>query len=167
MEDLSYESLWQAVYKEKKTNEIQTIPKTFYDDIEKYIEKLGKGENEETSETKQNAIKLLEGLFEKRKQKILIYIAHNKSLPQPMPPAEQKFYELVSEDCNKTTLDGYKSSTEQKITSLRVNKDIPEIILPSGKKIGPYKAGDKVNTDNMEDISFLKSTEICIDGQER
>ncbi len=166
MNEQLYESLCQAVYKEKKSNELQLITKTFYSDIETYINDLKDGTEPAPAETKQNASKLLEELFEKRKQKILIYIAHNKSLPQSVPAIEQKFFELVSEDYRKITLDGYKSVAQQGITNLYVNKDIPEILLPSGRKIGPYKTGDIIGMENAEDINFLKSTAICKDKTE-
>jgi DNA replication initiation complex subunit (GINS family) len=166
MEDISYESLWQVVYKEKKSNELQAVPKTFYDDILKYIERQENQQNGEANETKQNAERLLNDLFERRKQKILIYIAHNKSLPQPTIPAEQKFYELVLDDYKKTTLDGYKKEDRPGKTNLYINKDIPEILLPSGSKIGPHKAGDKIEVSDDEDVEFLKSTQTCISKTE-
>ena len=161
MEDFTYESLWQAVYKEKKTNELQILSRTFYQDVKKYIGTL-KGTNAgEADETKLNAIRLLEELFGKRKQKILIYVAHNKTLPEPTVPLELSFYEKVRKEYGEATVDGFEEAMPHK-EELYVNKDFPEIILPSGTRIGPYKKGDRLELENEEDTNFLKSTEICV-----
>ncbi|MGC8478405.1 MAG: hypothetical protein ACP5NE_00545 [Candidatus Micrarchaeia archaeon] len=156
-ENLSYEILWQASYKEKKTNELQTLPKTFYEDINAYLISL-KGDEE--LETKRNAQKLLSELIEKRKQKILIYIAYNKPLPQPSIEIEQEFYEKVSTIFKAEVFDK-TAAKHAKEETLNVVKDIPELLLPSGKRIGPLKKGDLLPVVDKEDAEFLKAAAIC------
>jgi DNA replication initiation complex subunit (GINS family) len=157
--DIAYEGLWQAAYKEKKTNELQILPKTFYSDMISYINSLK--DDEETREVKSNAFKLLEDLFDRRKQKILIYIAHNKPLPQPIIEAEQDFYDTVLNIYKSKNLDHGIMPKVVNEETLSVVKDIPEIMLPSGTKIGPLKKGDRVPVSDTEDIEFLKSASIC------
>ncbi len=158
-EDLAYESLWQAAYKEKKTNELQTLPKTFYFDANSYINSLK--ENDDDSETKRNAQKLLNELVEKRKQKILIYVAYNKSLPQPSIGEEQEFYEKVLATYKSQNFGQKEATAEKEEELLNVVKDVPEILLPSGKKLGPLKKGDVLPVQDKDDAEFLKSIAIC------
>ncbi|MEM3227901.1 MAG: hypothetical protein QXK65_03070 [Candidatus Micrarchaeaceae archaeon] len=158
-QDLRYESLWQAAYKEKKSNELQILPKTFYRDMWDYIKSL-KGTSEDPEITS-NASKLLEELFERRKQKILIYVAYNKLLPQPVIDSEQKFYESILEKYKSEKLEQTVAASKLIEERLNVIKDIPEILLPSGKKIGPLKKGESIFAENEEDKEFLKTAEIC------
>ncbi len=100
-------------------------------------------------------------IYERRKQKILIYVAYKKQLPQPAIQAEQQFYNTLIETTNNNKLDMQRPKEGGKQT-LQTLQALPEIILPSGKKIGPLEKDQTVVIDaDEEDIKFLVSNTIC------
>lgn len=162
-ETLSYDYLWQACQKEKQTNQLLLVPKTFYEDIIEYINSLpAPGPGEADSGMKANSIKLLNEIFERRKQKILLYVAYNKQLPQPISNLELEFYNRLTEVARATKLE-HQSIRKSNGTALRSLKDIPEIILPSGNKVGPLKKDQvlEMKKDTDSDIEFLTKNMIC------
>ena len=79
--EISYDLLWQLVQKEKQTNELQLLPKTFFSDTIKLLESMDKKDmTEEETNTKKNTTKLIFEIYERRKQKLLIYVAYKKHL---------------------------------------------------------------------------------------
>ncbi|MCL4383668.1 MAG: hypothetical protein M1168_01945 [Candidatus Marsarchaeota archaeon] len=160
--NISYETIWQIYYKEKQTNELQLLPKTFYEDIDEFIKTFEKNQNNiENIDIKQNISSLVTKIFEKRKQKILIYSAYNKSLPQPIPDPESNFYNKIYELKKIYVLDVPEQN--QKI-QLKIIAELPEIILPSGQKLGPLNKNEiiKINSSESEDINYLINNSICI-----
>ncbi|MCL4381274.1 MAG: hypothetical protein M1331_00210 [Candidatus Marsarchaeota archaeon] len=168
---ISYETVWQILHKEKQTNELQLIPNTFYNDAERFIKNNIKSnatlndangsEFENKLNTKENIMFLLNKIFEKRKQKLLIYIAFNKPMPQPLPEIEMSFYNRLNELKKEFTL-----NIEEKAQGifLKVVSDIPSILLPSGGKIGPLQKDQIINIKEKEseDINFLINNSICV-----
>ncbi|MCL5117451.1 MAG: hypothetical protein M1124_01310 [Candidatus Marsarchaeota archaeon] len=169
--NISYETIWQILHKEKQTNELQLIPNTFYNDVEHFI-KISKSDininnvdndNSENDKlnTKENIVFLLNKIFEKRKQKLLIYVAFNKQMPQPLPEIEISFYNRLNELKKEFTL-----NLEEKAQGifLKVISDIPSIRLPSGGKIGPLQKDEIINIKEKEseDINFLINNSICV-----
>jgi len=155
-ETVSYDYLLQAYEKEKQTNQLLLIPKTFYEDSVEFIEKT-------TSTNKalaENYAKLLNDLFEKRKQKILLYVAYGKQLPQPISNSETEFYNKILQSVKEEKLDlaAKKDNGKPALKSLR---DIPEIILPSGKKVGPLNKDKIVMIDEEQDMNYLVENKIC------
>ena len=158
--DISYDLLWQLVQKEKQTNELQLLPKTFYTDATKLLESLDKKDmTEEEAAIKKNTTKLLLEIYERRKQKLLIYVAYKKKLPQPAIQAEQELYDKLVDIVNKEKINLSTPKSGQSLVSLQ---KIPEIILPSGKRIGPFEKDQIVNVQaDDEDVKFLISNAIC------
>jgi len=158
--DISYDLLWQLVQKEKQTNELQILPKTFYTDATKLLESLDKKDmTEEEAAIKKNTTKLLLEIYERRKQKLLIYVAYKKKLPQPAIQAEQELYDKLVDIVNKEKINLSTPKSGQSLVSLQ---KIPEIILPSGKRIGPFEKDQIVNVQaDDEDVKFLISNAIC------
>jgi len=67
-----YDTLWQVTQKEKQVNELQLLPKTFYDEVTNFIKSFeAKDLSEEDMNLKKNAIRLLGELQERRKQRYL------------------------------------------------------------------------------------------------
>jgi hypothetical protein len=157
---ITYDYLWETFQKEKATNQLLPISRTFYTDALFYINGLsGKGESE--SATKANSTSILNNLFEKRRQKILIYIAYGKPLPQPISNMEQELCNKVLDILKVNKLDGTNIKSTDKV-SLRSLKDMQEVILPSGNKAGPFKKDQIMELGNQEsDIAFLLGNEIC------
>ncbi len=158
-ENITYDYLWQAYQKEKQTNQLLLIPKTFYDETFKFI-KEKEGNTNTNQITPENTIRLVNDFFEKRKQKILIYIAYNKQLPQPISNSETEFYNRVLQIVKSEKLDfsGQASGSPHTIKSI---KDIPEITLPSGNKIGPLRKDQILEAENEQDRKYLIENSIC------
>ena len=157
----TYETLWQITQKEKQTNELQLLPKTFYTDIQEFLAGIDTKEaSEEDTNMKKNTLKLINELYERRKQKILIYVAYKKQVPQPAAQAELDFYNGLLEFANKNKLplEGSKGH----VHTLKSMQAIPEIMLPSGRKIGPFEKGQVIEIrDSDEDAKFLINSSIC------
>ncbi|MCL5093294.1 MAG: hypothetical protein M1128_02400 [Candidatus Marsarchaeota archaeon] len=155
--------LWQIYQKEKYSNELQTIPKSFYDEIKKDIELLeSKNPNDdEASIIKNNIIKITNELYEKRKQKIIIYAAYNKPLPSPIPKPEQDFYIKLINVTKENKVDISGRSAESGAIALRAIIEIPEVFLPSGSKIGPVQKGSVLEIENANDAKFLIENTLC------
>lgn len=155
LEENFYDLLWQVWQKEKVSNELQEVPKEFYEDATDFLESL-KTNDERTKATKENTIKVLHSIFELRKKKVLLYIAYKKALPQSIPKLDISLYNQISDTYNKTEL---------KLDSERNNfimlQQIPKIILPSGTQMGPLNKDDIINIKDEEDKKFLINNSIC------
>ncbi len=156
-ESVSYDYLWQAYQKEKQTNQLLLLSKTFYEDVNEFIIQGGKNKG---SPLYENTQKLLDEFFEKRKQKILIYVAYNRPLPQPISNIELDFYNKILQTTKTERLTA--QGKETRATTLKSAKDIPEIILPSGRKFGPLKKDQEIGSIEEQDKVYLLENAICI-----
>jgi len=157
---ITYDYLWEIYQKEKQTNQLLPISKTFYTDAQVFINKLNPT-NETDTTTKTNSINILNNIFEKRRQKILIYIAYGKPLPQPVSSQEQDFCDRVTDVLKVNKLDSTNIKTADRVM-LRSLKDMPEVILPSGNKAGPFKKNQTIELGSQDsDIEFLLNNAIC------
>jgi DNA replication initiation complex subunit (GINS family) len=167
-ESMSYDYLWQIYQKEKQTNQLLLIPRTFYSDSLEFVNTL-KTTKDVNLLLVDNTIKVLSDLFEKRKQKIIIYAAYEKQLPQSVANVETDFYNKIlllskSEKLEISTKPERLEATKQSkanIYTLKSIKDIPEIVLPSGNKIGPLTKNQVIDTENEQDKSYLLENTIC------
>jgi hypothetical protein len=158
-ETISYDYLWQAYQKEKQTNQLLLLSKTFYEDAGEFITFDGKTKGS-GSAMHENASKLLSEFFDKRKQKILIYVAYNRQLPQPVSNVELEFYNKILQTVKSAK---FPVQDRQPLpTILKSTKDIPEIILPSGKKFGPLKKDQEIGAIDEQDKVYLLENAICI-----
>lgn len=160
--EIAYEFLWQAVQKEKGTNELQPLPKTFYTDVAAFLKSLeGRELSDNEAAIKKNTIRMASELFERRKQKLLIYAAYHRQLPQPSVPQEADFYARVVSFAEENRLN-IANLAPTKSIMLKSLQTIPEIILPSGRKTGPFQKGQAVEVENdEEDIKYLVNNTIC------
>ena len=156
-ENISYDYLWQAYQKEKQTNQLLLTPKTFYEDVIKFLNETKTTD----SVLKENTINLLTNFFEKRKQKIIIYVAYNKSLPQPISNNELEFYNKLLQLVKSEKLELTAQTKNIKPNTLKSMKDIPEIILPSGNRIGPLQKDQVIEMENSQDRTYLIENIIC------
>ncbi|MEM3859864.1 MAG: hypothetical protein QW478_10745, partial [Candidatus Micrarchaeaceae archaeon] len=99
-----------------------------------------------------NAQKMLSQLKEKRKQKILVYLAFGKPLPKPIPEEEETLYNEI--------LQILSNSADVKTTRLKILADLPEIMTPEGKKLGPFKNGEVIEVTDVKDASFIVNNKI-------
>lgn len=143
--------VWQAYQKEKQSNKLQIIPKTFYTEVSNILQKNIQ------EETKDNINKTVSNLIKKRKQKILIYVALDEKLPSALPDSEVQFYNQI-----KSFFDAEDLNLKNKQNpDIIVKQDIPKIILPSGKEIGPLANGQLITITDEEDKKFLLINNIC------
>ncbi len=153
MEELTPEVLFEKLQAEKKTGELLTLPIDFYQAAEKEEKRLELNSTFENKHYLENFKKLLNQLKERRIQKVLIYLAYNKQLPQPIPKEEEDIYNKVKE----------LISGESKVkpsTKIKINIDIPEIITPKGSKIGPFSKGQIVEMEDNSEVEFILQNKI-------
>ncbi len=162
----SYDYIWEVLQKERSSNNLQLIPKSFYDDINAFLTELTgqKPKSEETETTIENIKKISAEIAEKRKQKILLYAAYKRPLPIPTVREEQEFYEKITEMYKNTKFFVADSTTNAKpVNKLKVVvESLPEVFLPSGAKLGPLAKGQYVEISADVDKDFLIDNAICI-----
>jgi hypothetical protein len=155
--NISYDYIWQIYQSEKATNTLQLIPKSFYSDVQAFVSELDTANNEESTTIKTNTIRIVDAIFQRRKQKIMVYVAYGKQQPQPAPAEEAEFYNALQKLFSNENLSAGKMSKP----SLHALRDIPEIFLPSGNKIGPINKSSIVEVSNEEDAAYLMSNKLC------
>jgi hypothetical protein len=104
--------------------------------------------------------KITLNLFEKRKQKIFLYLAYNKQPPPQLDGSETEFYNQLLDLTGRYRLDQGQKIKSNKL--LRSITDIPEIVLPSGRKLGPLKKNEILDMqDSADDVKYLIGNAIC------
>ncbi len=159
-EAITYDYLWQAYQKEKQTNQLLLLPKTFYSDTVEFVKKYREDKSLNIT-VMENTIKLLNEFFERRKQKILVYIAYDKQLPQPISNNEIEFYNKLLQIVKSEKLNLDAKSSINTPNTLKSAKDIPEIVLPSGNKLGPLRKNQIIEMENEQDRTYLIENTIC------
>ncbi len=155
-ENNDLEDLFAKLSEEKKTRELLSLPENFY------IKKTPKTiKNEEFQEndiknenTTKNIIKMIENLKKIRIQKLLIYLAYERRLPTPMPMEEESLYKHIKNILNENIQNNNKN------TKIKIINDIPEIISPDGKRLGPFSKGKIITLENENDIEFIIKNKI-------
>lgn len=109
--------------------------------------------NEESRNTAENAKNVFAALRERRKQKLLLYIAYNKQLPASLPVEEESLYNEITNLLNQ-------NAPKPKPTRLRILSDVPEVLTKTGKKIGPYKKDEVVELFDNLDVEFVAENKI-------
>ncbi|MGC9010788.1 MAG: hypothetical protein ACP5JN_01415 [Candidatus Micrarchaeia archaeon] len=153
MEEITAELLFEKIQSEKKTGELLPLPIDFYENANLTKEKMESSANFENKQYVENFKKLLNQLIEKRIQKVLIYLAYNKQLPYPVPKQEEEIYKKV-----KAIIAG--EANIYSATKIKINLDVPEIITPKGKKIGPFSKGQIVEVEDNSDVEFILQNKI-------
>ncbi len=155
-DSVNFDLLFDVFQEEKKKGDIQPLAKDFYIDALEYIKKLEQGGNGsvETIKKIENFKKLLVGLKERRRQKLLIYLAYNKSLPEKIPFDDEQLYIKLKNTLNE------QNSGEIKLLKLKINSDIPQIITPNGSKLGPFNQNQIIEVNNHVDLEFLINNKV-------
>ncbi len=119
MDIITYESLYEILRKEKYSNELQTLPKTFFQDVINYLEEkqnilksqekkesiFSTIETEKTKKQVENIKKIIKELYERRERKIIelaLFLSRTDSkLPSTQILDEEKpFFEEVLASLN-------------------------------------------------------------------
>ena len=161
MESITYDYIWEVYQKEKATNELQQVMKTFYKDISTFIAGLDAEHAEEAETTQTNTKRLVVSIYERRKQKIMVYVAYGKQIPQSVAKEETDFYNSIIKLFNENVVDERILAGNDKKKSLKAACDIPEIFLPSGKRVGPVGKTEFVEVASSEDEEYLITNKLC------
>lgn len=151
---MTTEFLFSRLQQEKATGELTPLQKDFYSQAASFIDLLSKA-SPDAEKTKQleNASQLLASLKERRKQKLLLYIAYNKQLPTTIPGEEESLYGEIRQILNK-------NDARTRISRLKITSDIPEVLTTSGRKIGPYKQGEIIEISDSNEVDFILKNKI-------
>lgn len=153
----TYDFLWQVHQREKNNTELQPIPKAFYKESMENINNI-RPDAMNNNRLRENALKLLNEITERRKQKILIYVAYKKPLPQSNIEEEMNLYSSLLNIVKDNT---FTQQCVQVGCRLKVLSEVPEIMLPSGAKVGPLSKDQIIELSNREDIEYMKGNGIC------
>ncbi|MHC1585352.1 MAG: DNA replication complex subunit Gins51 [Candidatus Syntropharchaeia archaeon] len=111
---MDFEELRRIFDNEKKSSELQIIPKDFYNQVKEYIQELKKEEDKSDKKRKRfirdeikNAEMKVKNIFSRRIGKILLFASSSKKMPEGLIPEEEKIYNRIVEcieDCRKKVL---------------------------------------------------------------
>ncbi len=147
--DISVNGLNNLLKSEQKSGEIAPLPKEFYLKINEKLKTFSTPDSDEYK----NLFKLYTTIRERRTQKILVYLAYNKELPRPLPAEDEDLYIQIKNIINK-------SSGESKPSKLKVSSTIPQIVAPSGNKLGPYEQNEIVYVYDRADAKFMVENKL-------
>ncbi|MCL4387969.1 DNA replication complex GINS family protein [Candidatus Marsarchaeota archaeon] len=163
-ETITYNFLWEVLQKERSSNALQLLPKNFYSDIGEFIEgtKNEIAKNEEAGIQIANIERLVSEIFDKRKQKVALYVAYKKPLPNPITDIETDLYNKMMELYINTKIAGPKETKTQQNRLRVIIEKLPEVFLPSGSKIGPLEKGQLIEVQDKNDSKFLIDNSLCV-----
>ncbi len=143
MEEITVNSVMSVLKSERKTGELHPLPSNFYKLLEEKANSY-----EEGSDERKNLSKLHNLVKDIRIQKLLIYIAYGKDIPKPTPAEEEDLYMQIKKIINRNT-------GEVRASRIRVTKSIPQIVTPTGAKLGPYEQNQVVYLQEISDVKFM------------
>ncbi len=152
MESYSYENLFAILQEEKKSGELQQLPKDFYKTTAKYIQRHPY-ENTAARKQEENFGLLMTKLKERRKQKILIYLAYKKQLPPRSPDEDIELYSKLKKDLEE-------ESEQPRLYKVKISEDTPELVSPGGNKVGPYNKNQIIETANKPEAEFIVENKL-------
>lgn len=177
-----YDMLYAAWLKEKKTSELQKLPKDFYTKTVEYIGKIrqeGRMLDQKSAKARlisrelSNVKRIMEGLARLRFKKIIDHVTYAKPLWKEalifeeerilhgMSPSFDKFQSFL-----KDSLRGKIPNEEEvkvlKMTLLRFLKEVPEIVGVDLKTYGPFSVED-VATLPIENAKVLLKQGIAME----
>lgn len=151
---MTTEMLFSKLNEEKNRGELAPLQKEFYSAASEFIKSLESDLNgQQNARQAENTKRLVESLKEKRRQKLLIYLAYEKPLPQPVPQEEEDLYNEIRKIMNRDG-DG------RRIATVKILADVPEVLTSEGRKVGPYKQGDVIEVPNSADVEFMVKNKI-------
>ncbi len=151
---ITTELLFSILQKEKSTGELIPLQHDFYSEARKFLAVLEMNvRDDESKNTAENARNVFAMLCERRRQKLLLYIAYGKQLPASLPVVEEGLYNEIINVLNQT-------AQRPKPAKLRILADVPEVLTKTGKKIGPYKKGEVVELFDSSDAEFVAENKI-------
>lgn len=164
---ITYKDIYEAAKKERYSENLQPIPKTFPKDVAKYLKEKREASLKEddvfsdvllkTKKQLENAITLFQELLRRRRKKILnlVLIASETGISKQdfenMLLIEKSLFEDLMKCIERSDkklnelLNGQKEEELQKNVLVVFLEEAPEFTAPSGEKYGPYEIGQFVN----------------------
>ncbi|MDE1855682.1 MAG: hypothetical protein KGH49_00365 [Candidatus Micrarchaeota archaeon] len=150
--EISVEQLFNMLQSERKTGEVLPLPKDFYKEAS---QQLGSLEGSPDKQHSANFRKLLASVKERRIQKLLIYLAYNKQLPNQVPDEEEELYKNI-----RLLLES-KASNVQQLRRVKISADMPELTMPNGSRVGPYKKSQVLEVADNYAADFLVNNKLA------
>ncbi len=150
---ITSETIFSKLQTEKVTGELQPLQKDFYSQASVFINTLERENTSENAKQLENTRRMLAILRERRKQKLLVYLAYDRQLPSQVPDEEEYLYNEISKLLTKDI-------PNSKLSRLKITTDIPEVITAEGRKIGPFKVGEVIEVSNSGDAEFIVKNKI-------
>ncbi len=166
---ITYNEIYEAAKKERYSEQLQKLSKTFVEDFAEYIKEkkeiVSKSEVEgevfsdsviKTKKQIESAITFFKELIRRRKKKILdlVMIASETGISKQdfenMLPFEKELFENLMKcvESSDSILNGIlngKKQEEQKNELVIFKQDVEEFLDMNGEKMGPFKEGDIAN----------------------
>lgn len=149
---ITSEFLFLKLAEERAQGELSPLPKDFYSEASKFIDGMTTAGSD--AKQTQNVQKILRDIREKRRQKLVVYLAYNRPLPQPVPVEEEALYNEIRRILNET------AESNARTARLRILSDVPEILTTEGRRIGPYKQGEIIEMAAGADAEFMLKNKI-------
>ena len=147
--DVNVNGLNNLLKLEQKSGEIIPLPKEFYIKINEKLKTYSSPNGDEYK----NLFKLYTTIRDRRTQKILVYLAYNKEPPRPLPAEDEDLYIQIKNIVNK-------SGGDSKPSKLKVLSTIPQIVAPSGNKLGPYEQNEIIYVYDRTDAKFMVENKL-------
>jgi len=174
---ITYDDLYEAFRKEKYSEQLQPVSKTFLQDVSEYFrdkkEFIEKGDDMfsdaviKNKKKLENAVSSFRGLLRLRKKKILALafvasevgiskkdfenlLGFEKDLFEEVVRSLEKAEKLLGEGMNN----GEKP--EDKYQLVRFLEDVPEFLNMDGESVGPFEKGEVANLEK-EIVGILVS----------
>lgn len=163
---ITYNDLYEALRKEKYSEQLQTLPQNFISSVSQYLKEKKEFSSKEedlfsetiikTKKQYENAIFIFKELILRRKKKLLnlAFVATETGISkrdfENMLPVERDLFDKIITSMEKadkevsSILNG-KIGIEIKNELVVFKEDVDEFMGLSGDKFGPYKKGDIAN----------------------
>ena len=185
---ITYNELYDALRKERYSEQLQPIPKRFIQEVSAYLKdkkEIANKEDDEFSDTiiktkKQfeNSIAIFKELMLRRKKKILelAFIAAETGISkrdfENMLAVEKEGFEGIMralEKGDKKISELLKGSTDEKQIANKMivfTDNTEEFLDLEGKKMGPFKKGDVANiSQEIANILIVDKKAEAVDGE--
>ena len=164
---ITYNELYEALRKEKYSEQLQAIPKNFVKEACLYFKEkeetskkdkgLFSGDGQKTKKQLENAIAIFKELMLRRKKKLLelAFVSAETGISKRdfdnMLSFEKEVFDKIMKALGEgdkeleKMLHGAEENSTEKNKLILFKKDTEEFLDTEGNKIGPFKQGDIVN----------------------
>ena len=164
---ITYKDIYEAAKKERYSENLQPIPKSFVKEVAKYLKEKREAASKEgdvfsdtlikTKKQLENAVTLFQELLRRRRKKILnlVLIASETGISKQdfenMLLIEKNLFEDLMQCVERSDsklgelLNGGQEEGGQDNLLIVFLEDAPDFVAPTGEKFGPYTLGQLAN----------------------